>query len=210
MKKTKSNVVKMTILMVSLSVFLLVLTGAGCKQKSEEQPEQAETKQTPEQKNQEKSDTSQPENGSVDEQTAAEITQENTGDDDWKMADNSACLTCHMNYKNEELTVNHAKMDMGCVDCHGQSNEHAADKDALTPPEIMFSKEKINSYCLDCHPKEILSPEHEKFLLVRDDTRKNCTGCHHGQDHRIKTRSRVWDKETGKLLRRDDVRQQSF
>ncbi|MHC4125667.1 MAG: hypothetical protein ACYSRR_04340, partial [Planctomycetota bacterium] len=84
MKKTKSNVVKMTILMVSLSVFLLVLTGAGCKQKSEEQPEQAETKQTPEQKNQEKSDTSQPENGSVDEQTAAEITQENTGDDDWK------------------------------------------------------------------------------------------------------------------------------
>jgi hypothetical protein len=199
MKKTKSNVAKMTILMVSLSIFLLVFTVAGCKQKSEEQPEQPETKQTP----------SQPENDSVDQQTAAEITQENTGDDDWETADNSDCLTCHMNYKNEELTVNHAKMGMGCVDCHGQSNEHAGDKDALTPPEIMFSKEKINSYCLDCHPKEILSPEHEKFLFVQDDTKKNCTDCHHGQDHRIKARSRLWDKETGKLLRRDDVRQQT-
>ena len=59
-------------------------------------------------------------------------------------ADNYYCLTCHANFTREKLAVTHAKKGVGCVTCHGESPKHSSDEDGLTPPQIMFARERIN------------------------------------------------------------------
>ena len=46
--------------------------------------------------------------------------------------------------------------------------------------------------------------EHKEFFrsLQAKDT---CSDCH-GEEHRLKVRTRIWDKKTGKLLKDDGVR----
>jgi hypothetical protein len=132
-------------------------------------------------------------------------------------ADNTRCFVCHANYDfNEEpLALRHAQANVGCVQCHGPSPRHSADEDGLTPPDRMFSKGHIRFNCLGCHdwvrlvtrdktrvPRPDL-PELPNHQAVLDGTaaRKLCTDCH--GDHRLGHRTRVWDKRSGKLLRRD-------
>lgn len=38
------------------------------------------------------------------------------------IADNSRCFVCHANYEEEPLSVSHAKANIGCVRCHGNSS----------------------------------------------------------------------------------------
>ncbi len=121
-------------------------------------------------------------------------------------ADNSYCYVCHANYKDEDLTKVHLPVGVGCELCHGMSDEHSADEDGLTPPEIMWPKEWINVTCMECHPREALARQdgHHEFLNepFPDEV---CTDCH-GEKHRLNVRTRVWDKKTGKLLECDGVR----
>ena len=109
------------------------------------------------------------------------------------LADNSRCYVCHMNYEVDELTYIHAKADIGCERCHGASDAHCSDEDNITPPDIMYPAEKINSFCKSCHPDGKLS-EGKKF----------CTDCH--GEHRLSHRTRKWDKATGRLIEDDNVR----
>jgi hypothetical protein len=141
-------------------------------------------------------------------------------------ADNSFCYVCHRNFEKEPLNAKHTKIGVGCEKCHGSSERHSADEDGITPPEIMYSKLRINPYCVKCHTAEKLekTDEHQLALtLMKEGGKANaiadkaseakaeaapvkwiCTDCH-GQ-HRMKVRTRVWDKETGKLIKDDGVR----
>lgn len=92
------------------------------------------------------------------------------------------------------------------------SDDHSADEDSLTAPEIMWSKERINPRCMTCHTREELladktAAESHRKMFQRweapekaEPGEKYCVQCH-GQ-HRIAHRTRVWDQQTGKLLKR--------
>jgi hypothetical protein len=123
------------------------------------------------------------------------------------MADNSRCHVCHINYAEEKFAVEHARNDIGCETCHGESDAHCGDEDNITPPDIMFAKEKINPSCLHCHEAEMLKEhkEHEKVLAGTATKLKYCSDCH-AKSHRLAYRTRRWDKTTGKLNADDKVR----
>jgi hypothetical protein len=109
-------------------------------------------------------------------------------------ASNDRCLVCHVNFKAEELAVTHLKADIGCEQCHGISFPHMADEDGLTAPGKMFAKAKVAAFCstAECHPK------HSESVSAADLKAQVCTDCH--GSHRMKVRSRGWDKETGTLI----------
>ncbi len=107
--------------------------------------------------------------------------------------DNSRCYVCHINFDGEGLTKIHSKVGVGCEDCHGSSDAHCSDEDNITPPDRMFAKEAINSFCKGCHPDAKLK-----------GGKKYCTDCH--GKHQLEHRTRRWDKRTGELLEDDKVR----
>jgi hypothetical protein len=109
-------------------------------------------------------------------------------------ADNSRCFVCHVNYMEEDIAVNHARADMGCAYCHGESDEHIADESWAyggngTAPDTMFPKPKIVPFCMGCHPKDkIDTVQHEP--LFADMERMVCTDCH--GKHRLHARKCKW------------------
>lgn len=127
-------------------------------------------------------------------------------------ADNSYCLVCHVNLEEEELVDIHLPVGVGCETCHGLSDDHSADEDSMTPPEIMWGKARINPRCMSCHSREELledktaaEPHREMFQRWEEPAKsepgeKYCIQCH--GKHRISNRTREWDQETGKLLKR--------
>lgn len=123
-----------------------------------------------------------------------------------KQVDNSFCLVCHGNYKNESIVVKHAKKNIGCARCHGSSEKHSADEDGLTPPEILYPREAVNPACMTCHGAEKMAAEtkHEKVLL-NEPGGPICFDCH-GKGHKLANRTRIWNPWTGKLVRDDGVR----
>lgn len=111
------------------------------------------------------------------------------------MADNSRCFVCHINYMQEDIAVIHAKADMGCANCHGESDEHIADESWAsggngTAPDIMYTRAQINPFCMGCHTKEKIDTEQHKPLFAENNDEKFCTDCH--GDHRLATRKCKW------------------
>lgn len=43
-------------------------------------------------------------------------------------ADNSRCHVCHIKYTFEDIAVAHARANIGCADCHGESDDHISDE----------------------------------------------------------------------------------
>lgn len=121
-------------------------------------------------------------------------------------ADNSYCYVCHANYEEEKLTHVHQPQGVGCERCHGPSVKHSGDEDGLSPPDRMFAKEDIDAFCITCHPEDRLRKEeiHREWMAdsPRDGT---CNECH-AKEHRMKVRTRHWDKKTRKLIQDDGVR----
>ena len=121
------------------------------------------------------------------------------------MVDNSRCHVCHINYTDEELTLVHARADIGCEDCHGASDAHCSDEDNITPPDTMFAEDKIMAFCMDCHTKEEIDVGVHKLIMDETDPKiTHCTACH--GEHRLNYRTRRWDKTTGELIKDDHVR----
>ena len=150
---------------------------------------------------------------------------------------NTACFVCHANYKAESLANDHVRADIGCVNCHGQSSAHQNDENNITPPETMYSADKIDPFCRSCHKAHNISPRNiivrwvkrnpdktaptcrgrgcheaddvppekvvarwtERGLDKTDPNEIVCTDCH--GDHRMKPRTIIWDKGSGKLIR---------
>lgn len=102
-----------------------------------------------------------------------------------------------INYADEELSIVHAKAGIGCEECHGSSKAHFSDENDIAAPDIMYPMDRINEFCLSCHPAEKLSVVH-KPALAATAKEKYCTDCH-GQ-HRLGCYTRHWDKSTGRLL----------
>ncbi len=65
-------------------------------------------------------------------------------------ADNSRCFVCHGNYKKEKFALKHATKGIGCERCHGSCDAHCEDEEHLTPPDIMYAREKVPAACLGC------------------------------------------------------------
>jgi len=122
------------------------------------------------------------------------------------VADNGPCFVCHLNYDGEYFTAIHARNNIGCESCHGASYAHRSDEDNITPPDVMFPKDKVNVSCIKCHREDELKKlkYHQKFYANTAEE-KYCNDCH-GKSHHLKIRTRRWDKETGKLIADDKVR----
>lgn len=123
-------------------------------------------------------------------------------------ADNSYCYVCHVNLKEEELAELHRPAGVGCMDCHGWSDDHSADEDNVTPPDTMFPRWSVASSCLRCHghdADDANEPARRPAVAATAGGRRVvCTDCH--GTHRLAVRTRQWDKITGKLIYDDGVR----
>jgi len=110
------------------------------------------------------------------------------------MADNDRCFVCHINYATEPIAANHARQNIGCVRCHGDSDAHIADESwgsggNGTAPDIMYPREKINAACLGCHSKEKIDTAQHQPMFSGSDP-KVCTDCH--GKHRLPVRRCKW------------------
>jgi hypothetical protein len=117
--------------------------------------------------------------------------------------DNSRCHVCHLDFSDEQLAVSHAKNGVGCEKCHGPSDDHASDEANITPPSIMYAREKIDTSCKVCHPdpmeRIVAGARYCLYvLLTEEEQKKVCADCHGA--HRMAQRSVRWDKVTGKVL----------
>lgn len=124
------------------------------------------------------------------------------------VADNTLCFACHVNFMKESLTSVHAQANVGCAQCHGASDAHRSDEDTITPPDIMFPKAKIKSFCLGCHGGDSMNiPAHKPVIAEADPLKGCCTDCH--GEHRLNYRTRKWDKITRNLIKDRSVRRLS-
>ncbi|MFQ5810974.1 MAG: hypothetical protein ACE5JM_15255, partial [Armatimonadota bacterium] len=112
-----------------------------------------------------------------------------------EMADNSRCHHCHLNYVQEEIAVVHARANMGCADCHGDSDEHIADESWAsggngTAPGTMYRREEVNLFCCGCHAEDEIDPTQHGAFLAGTAEEKYCTDCH--GEHRLTVRKCKW------------------
>jgi hypothetical protein len=120
------------------------------------------------------------------------------------VAENAACFVCHDNFQDEELVTQHAIGDTGCVDCHGKSYDHRNDENNITPPDVMFPRDKIEASCVECHDThdapalDVIARLDEHMPRVTDRRDITCTDCH--GHHRLGQRTVVWDRATRELL----------
>jgi hypothetical protein len=149
-------------------------------------------------------------------------------------SENTACFVCHANYQSEFLAGRHAQANMSCYNCNGESSAHQNDENNITPPEILYSADKVDPFCRGCHTAHKISPRQiiTRWLEKKaEEENPSCKGCHesndvppekvvalwkerglekvkpdkivctdcHG-DHRMRVRTIIWDKKTGKLL----------
>ncbi len=124
---------------------------------------------------------------------------------------NPFCMACHADFDGEKLAVTHKAAGIGCERCHGESFRHRSDEANVTPPDLMYPKEKINPTCMMCHPRQTIPPteSHRPILEVSlspvetaasdGPTFRYCTDCH-GAEHHMKVRTTRWDKCTGKRI----------
>ena len=124
---------------------------------------------------------------------------------------NPFCKACHVDFDEEPLVVVHKVAGIGCERCHGESLRHRSDEANVTPPELMYPKERINPTCMMCHPRhEIQRAESHGPILqanlsvletpsTDEQAPTQCTDCH-GRGHHMQVRTIHWDKCTGKLL----------
>lgn len=123
-----------------------------------------------------------------------------------QQADNSRCFVCHLNYEDELLAAKHAAGGIGCITCHGISSPHASDEDHATAPDTMYPRENINAACLKCHDGEKWKLHHPSLGEAAGGKGKVCTDCH--GEHRLRIRSRHWDKTNGRLIPKTPPRQE--
>ena len=169
----------------SLILTAVLIAGTGCEQVKTDPKTQAKTKSAPD---------NEPPLLLDDEPLLLLDDEPANGQETATGADNSRCFVCHLNYAQEEIAVTHARVNIGCAGCHGESDEHIADESWAsggngTAPDIMYPKPKINPACMRCHPRDKIDTEQHKPLFSSDDN-TYCTDCH--GNHRLKIRKCKW------------------
>jgi hypothetical protein len=149
--------------------------------------------------------------------TAAQAAQDPGKEPAESFVANPYCKACHLDFDEEELALQHEIWGIGCERCHGESFRHRSDEANITPPEIMYPKERINPSCMSCHPRQEIqdTKDHQPILEAGlstfeeatpagKDAKKYCTDCH-GSKHRVmRVRATDWDKATGALLKKSN------
>ena len=102
--------------------------------------------------------------------------------------DNSLCLLCHANFRDEELVTVHLEQGITCAVCHGLSFEHMNDETSRTKPDILFGRAQVAAFCMRCHEQHADAGKVAAFLAEwKGRTRPNgrlilqqamCTDCH--------------------------------
>ena len=151
----------------------------------------------------------QAENVSVEKPVVERIAEEKVAEKTFTA--NEFCAACHYAFGEEKLAHTHEQAGIGCERCHGESERHRSDEDNVTPPEIMYPKNKINPTCMMCHPRHEIQhfPSHKLMLagaktIFDSDSedagaQMSCTTCH-AKKHRINVRTIQWNKATGEIL----------
>jgi Cytochrome c3 len=119
-------------------------------------------------------------------------------------ADNSTCYVCHFPFKEDSFVLAHARANIGCAKCHGNSRKHVADENNLTPPDIMFPAATIVAFCSTCHkthdaPAVAVLTRWKERCADQPVRQIVCTDCH--GDHHMQHRTIRWDKRTGRLTK---------
>jgi hypothetical protein len=117
----------------------------------------------------------------------------------YKLADNSACYVCHLNYSRNTFAIVHSRRGVGCAKCHGESEDHCGDEDHRTPPEKMYPKDKIDKACAKCHKEEKMKKVKDHKAYYENPGSKLCNDCH-GKKHRLAKRKVRWNKVTRELI----------
>lgn len=91
----------------------------------------------------------------------------------------NVCYECHIDFRAEELVVDHEKHGVTCVRCHGPSQAHMEDEVRRTPPDATFRGKAIAVFCLTCHARTRRHAEE----VAKADVPRTCTQCHGA--HRI-------------------------
>ena len=124
---------------------------------------------------------------------------------------NPFCRACHLDFDDEHLAVTHETAGIGCERCHGESLPHRSDEANVTPPDLMWPKERINPMCMMCHPRHEIEDvtAHDAVLETaasifemeptEQKAKAYCMDCH-GRTHRMQTRHVRWDKCTGEII----------
>jgi hypothetical protein len=116
-------------------------------------------------------------------------------------AQNTTCYVCHANYAQEPLTQWHAKENMACSGCHGESIAHKNDENNTTPPDKMYPAGDIDRVCQKCHPGHDVQPakvvSRWKERIGDDKTEVLCKECHESHDIAAAKVVRKWQKQTG-------------
>jgi hypothetical protein len=113
---------------------------------------------------------------------------------------NATCYVCHANYADEPLAQRHAKANMACSDCHGESIAHKNDENHLTPPDRMYPAGEIDEACRKCHtghdvqPAEVVRRWREHIGDTKTDVL--CEKCHEGHDVPAADVVRKWQERT--------------
>jgi hypothetical protein len=105
-----------------------------------------------------------------------------------RTGENAECLICHMDFKDEELSVKHDEVGIGCISCHGHSLAHGDDELNIAPPDKLYGRVEIVPFCKGCHPTHVEGKAYDDFLekwhsrrrpngrMILDDS--VCTDCH--------------------------------
>jgi hypothetical protein len=114
---------------------------------------------------------------------------------DGPIADNSRCFVCHLSYVEEDLALTHALQEIGCAQCHGESDAHIADEPWTsggtgTAPDIIVLPHQVNEFCMDCHARDTLSMPDHNILETNKADASRCTDCH--GEHRLTNRVTQW------------------
>jgi hypothetical protein len=169
----------------------MFIAGTGCEQPASLQEPQVNSESEPEPKEEIVKEVEEDSPLLLDDEPLLLLDDDGSTEqsDGGPRADNSRCFVCHINYMEEEIAVTHADANIGCKDCHGESDEHIADESWAsggngTAPDVMFPKPKINPFCMGCHSKDAIDTVQHQPLFANPETMV-CTDCH-GR-HRITT-----------------------
>lgn len=115
-----------------------------------------------------------------------------------RFAGNDPCFVCHRNYDGESLVQTHSAGQIGCIECHGQSDAHRNDEDNITPPDKMYGLSKVDGFCQSCHQthdataRKVIARWQEKASTKNKTADIVCTDCHF--EHRLARRIVRWEK----------------
>jgi len=124
---------------------------------------------------------------------------------------NPFCYACHANFEGENLVTKHEKAGVGCERCHGESERHRSDEANVTPPELMYPRNRIIPMCMICHPRDAIKHVGAHMVILEGASTvfdeeepkgpaKVCTDCH-AKNHKMSVRIVRWNKATGEVIK---------